>query len=104
YFNQDPVFNIPEGNAGRSGASGAGTDPRRPGPSCVALRNIENRVLIEVNRNILLIVTVGDGALQIHKLATQDGPAGEELARVPNGHTPDQPIVCDEGGSRSFGD
>ena len=41
----------------------------------------EHRVLIEVDRQILAVVAVGDGALEVGEDAAQNGAAREQLRR-----------------------
>src|SRR5665647_3002296 len=75
YFNQDPVLN--------AAAAGGG--------------GIEHGILVEVDRQILAVIAVGDGALEVGEHAAQDGAAREQLGGMLHGDAAGEVVLGHQG-------
>jgi hypothetical protein len=61
---------------------------------------IEHGILVEVDRQILAVIAVGDGALEVAEDAAQDGAAREQLGGMLHGDAARQVVLGHQGESR----
>src|ERR1019366_8362353 len=90
--------------AGRGAASSTTAAAKSAAAGARDGSGIEHGILVEVDRQILAIIAVGDGALQVAEHAAQNGSAREQLGGMLHGDAASQVVLGQQGGGGPFGD
>src|ERR1035441_3245607 len=86
------------------GAGCAATTAAAAESAASAGGGIEHGILVEVDRQILAVIAVGDGALEVAENAAQDGTAREEIGGTISGGGAGQVVLRHQSCSGAFGD